>query len=142
MGTDIATGASGPTPDAVQPSPRDSGLAGITPRTPVASGPADSGPLVGGVMPTVSMFGEQAAAGTADCAAAQATAMDARNAMLAHYQAQALPMGGQIGDALPVPLVPDAAEPATDTDLYPYAGQEPTPAGVGFYHGDQPTLPE
>ena len=77
-----------------------------------------------------------------DITAAQHAGMGAEHDRRAGYQAQALPLGGQIGDVVDLPLVPDAATPAVQSDLYPYAGMEPTPAGVGFYHGNEPALPE
>lgn len=140
---DIATGTAETHPSLLPLDP--TGLPAVadpTPVTPVASGPPDSGPLVTGEMPTTAMFGEQAAAGTADAAAAMHAGMSAETDRRAHYAADILPTGAAYGDAMDIPLVPDAATPPAMSDLYPYAGQEPTPATVGFYHGDQPTLPE
>lgn len=135
MPFDIATGTYTDA-DAVQPlQTSGSGIdavGGVTPRTPVASGPADSGPLQGGVMDTVGMLAADTAAGVADARAAMQTAMSARDAALAHYGAQALPLGGAIGDQVDLPPVPENAVPPSDSFLMPYSGDEPTPA-LDFY---------
>jgi hypothetical protein len=60
----------------------------------------------GDVMPTTAMFGEQAAAGTADCAAAMSLGMDARTSMLAHYESDILPAGAAYGDLMDFPAAP------------------------------------
>ena len=125
---DIATGQpeSHPTP-----LPLDASMSpGVAPPTPIQPG-ALSGPTYPG-LDTTAMFQEQMAAGEADCRAAQATGQDARNQMLSGYQAQALPLGGQIGDDLAIPVVPDQATPPAQSFGYPWAG---------FYHGNEP-LPE
>jgi hypothetical protein len=109
MATDIASGAEMPTPE-LPVRPIDASATPATlpaaVRVPVASGPASAGPLLGGVMPTTEMFQSQMAAGEADARAAQAAAQDARGAMLGHYQAQALPLGGHIGDGMTMPPSP------------------------------------
>lgn len=131
MPFDIAAGTS-TAAEALQPLDA-TGLPGIQQPTAILPGQL-AGPTYD-ALDTTTMFQEQMAAGEADARAAQAVGMAAETDRRSHYQ-------GQIGDAMDLPLVPDAAEPATQSDLYPYAGQEPTPAGVGFYHGDLPTLPE
>jgi hypothetical protein len=78
-------------------------VAEVTPATPVASGPADAGPLQGGVMPTTAMFGEQAAAGTADAAAAMHAGMSAETDRRAGYAAGMLPVGASYGDTMDLP---------------------------------------
>ena len=120
------------------PLPLDEGQSpGVAPETPVAG--QLSGPTYD-ARDTTAEFQDQRAAVEADCRAAQAAGMGAREAMLAHYQAQALPLGGHIGDDLPLPPVAVNAVPAMSSDLYPWQGEEPTPAGAGldFYEGNPP----
>lgn len=139
MGTDIATGASGPTPDAVQPSPRDSGLAGTTPVTPGLPGDRTWPGAQGGVFDAAGQQAWIIKHVEADARAAQATAMDARDAMLAHYQAQTIPIGGQLGDDLVMPVVPDNALVPASSDQYPWPGDEPVPSSAGpTYQGNVP----
>ena len=76
----------------------------------------------------------------ADIRAAQASGQNARNAMLAHYGQDILPIGAAYGDPMALPPVPANAVPASLSDLYPYSGMEPTPATTGFAHPDP--LPE
>jgi hypothetical protein len=111
------------------------GVASVTPTV---------GQLPPGTIPgrdTVAEFAAVQADALAECSAAQAAGMDARNAMLGHYQAQALPLGSQVGDPVSLPLVPDASVPPAMSDLYPFPGLEPTEADAGMagpYHGDTP----
>jgi hypothetical protein len=117
----------------------DAGLPGVVPVTPVSGQltPADQG----GVLDTIAMFGEQAAAGTADCAAAMHAGMAAEDGRRQHYGQAILPAGSSYGDAMDLPPVPDNAVPPASSDLYPWPGQEPTPAAAGtdFYTtGDEP----
>lgn len=137
MPFDIATGTY---TDALSLLPLDASAspatAGVTPIASTPS-PADQTP----VMPYTSMLAEDMAAGEADCRAAQAAGMDARNAMLGHYQAQALPLGGQLGDNLVIPLVADSSVPPANSDLYPWPADEPVPAAAGmdwYNTGDEP----
>lgn len=133
MPMDIATGVYSSADPVLQLQDTGSGItavAGVTQTTPVASGPPDSGPLVGGVRDLTGERLGQLATGTADAAAAMSTAMDARNTMLGHYEAQVLPLGGQAGDNLVLPRVPEDA-----------SGSATPPAGGYLYgsgEGDQP----
>jgi hypothetical protein len=115
-----------------------SGISPLAEITPVASAP-DPQQAQSGVMPTTAMLSEQMAAGEADVRAAQASAMSAEDRRRGHYQAQAMPVGGHVGDVLTLPDVPANAVPPAMSDDYPYAGLEPTPAGAGLATSD--TLP-
>ena len=131
----IATGTPEDHPTPLPYSPGDP-LAGVTPRTPVASGPADAGPLQGGVRDLTGERLAQLAAGEADAGAAMAAGMAAEGDRRSGYQAQALPLGSHIGDDLVLPAVPTNAVPPAMSDLYPWSGQEPTPADApGVYGG-------
>jgi hypothetical protein len=68
----------------------------------------------------------------ADVRAAQMAGQDARNAMLAHYSQDILPQGAAYGDLMDLPPVPANAVPSEGSDLYPFSGTEPTPAGAGM----------
>jgi hypothetical protein len=70
----------------------------------------------------------------ADIRAAQATGQNARNSMLASYAADVLPVGSSYGTEMALPVVPANTVPSEASDLFPYSGMEPTPAGVGFVH--------
>ena len=72
----------------------------------------------------------------ADCRAAQATGQNARNSMLAAYEAGIRPLGAMYGDQPQLPVVPDNAVPPSSSFLYPFSGDEPVPAAG--YHGDEP----
>jgi hypothetical protein len=108
---EIATGTAEQHPT---PLPYDAALSpALAQPTPIASG----APVQGAVRDTTGEFQSQMTEGAADCRAAQAAAQDARNAMLGHYQAQALPLGGHIGDAMALPSgYPDAGTVAGLTD--------------------------
>jgi hypothetical protein len=108
------------------------GVATPTPRIP-------GGSEQGGVMPTTAMFGEQAAAGTADCAAAMSLGMGADSDRRGRYAASMSPLGASYGDALPLPEVPDNTLPAAASYGYPYPGLEPTEAAAGFEDPDYGT---
>ena len=95
----------------------------------------------GGVRDTVGEFQSKMAGDAAAAQSAMDYAMSTRDGLMAHYGAQVLPLGGQAGDAMTIPPVPDNATPPAMSDLYPYAGMEPTPASVGFAHGNEP-LPQ
>lgn len=108
---------------------------GVAPPTAVSGQltPADQG----GVFDAAATFAEQAAAGTADAAAAMHAGMSAESDRRAHYAADVLPVGANYGDAVTLPLVPDNATPAVQSYLFPFSGDEPTPAG-GPFGGDEP----
>jgi hypothetical protein len=138
MPFDIASGTSSAA-EALQPVDA-SNSPGV--QAPTATAGQLAGPTAPG-LDTTTMFQEQMAAGEADARAAQQAGMDARNAMLGHYEAAMTNSGpGEYGDLMDLPLVPDTATPAVQSDLYPYAGMEPTPAAAGFNVGNEPTLPE
>jgi len=140
MPFDIATGTYSEAPSvlpfhaALSPA-----VAGVTQTTPVASGPPTSGPLVGGVRDLTGERLGQLAAAEADCRGAQSTAMSARDAMLGHYEGQVMPLGGQAGDNLMLPVVPDSATVPASSDQYPWPGDEPVPSSAGpGYQGNVP----
>jgi hypothetical protein len=109
--------------------------AGVTPTVSPSDSPANVQAQLGGVFDAAGQQADIQARGEADASAAQAAAMDARDSMLAGYQAQILPLGGAYGDQVPIPPVPAAAVPPTDTDWYPYGGDEPTPEPAGWDPG-------
>jgi hypothetical protein len=132
----IATGTAEQHETPLPYSPPDDGLAGVTARAPGASGPPDAGVLVTGVRDLTGERLAQLAAGEADIASAQASGMAAEGDRRSGYQAQALPLGSHIGDDLVLPAVPTNAVPPAMSDLYPWSGQEPTPADApGVYGG-------
>jgi hypothetical protein len=90
---------------------------------------------------TTGEFQGQRVAGEADCRAAQAAGMDAEDRRRQHYGQDILPVGAAYGDAVDLPPVPDNATPPAMSDLYPWAGLEPTPAGAPYYQGNEP-LPQ
>jgi hypothetical protein len=103
-------------------------LAGITP---IASAP-DPSQAQGGVADITGQQQERDSSGAAAAAAAQHAGMAAEDGRRQHYAAQQVPVGGSIGDAMDLPVVPAAAVPPAMSDEYPWGGQEPTPAGAGF----------
>lgn len=143
-GTDPATGITTPHGDVVQALQPDG--PGITPVMPPTAVAASTGPdrldaaSYGGVFDATASLTAQMAQQTAEATAAQSAGMDARDSMLSHYEAQAMPLGGQIGDNLVLPVVPDNAVIASSSDDYPWPGDEPVPssAGPGYYGGDEP----
>lgn len=90
MGLDVATGSRSQAPDGLQPLDA-SGLPGVAPPTEIVPGQL-SGPTVP-ARDTVGEYAAPLAASEADIRAAQATGQDARNAMLAHYHQDILPVG-------------------------------------------------
>jgi hypothetical protein len=133
---DIATGRpeSHPTPLPLD----ESQSPGVAPPTAIVPGQLH-GPTYD-ARDTTGEYQAQMSALEGDCRAAQATGQGARGAMLAHYSQAILPVGAAYGDAMALPPVPANAVPSEGSDLYPYSGMEPTPAGTGFFH---PTpLPE
>jgi len=147
-GLDISTGQladhdSGVLPLATSGSGIDA-TGGVTPVT-----GALTGPTYPGIAP---MYDDQIAADLADCRAAQSAGMDARDTMLSHYQAQAMPLGGEIGDGMTMP--PNPLDPGVgslgsgETDPFgsfydpprPGATETSTAAGTTYMGntGDQP----
>ncbi len=100
----IATGQpeDHPTPLPLNPQPAPDP---VSPQFPGADSPADAASQIGGVMPATAMFAEQAAAGTADCAAAMSSGMGADADRRGRYEASMAPLGASAGDALSLPEV-------------------------------------
>ena len=129
-GTDVSTGVTTPHAwlgDVIQPLHDGPGVDAVAPVTPTA------GQLTGptyDAMDTTGMAQAQMAAQIAECTGPMAAGMDARNAMLAHYQSQIMPLGSQAGDNMVLPRVPEDA-----------SGSATPPAGGYLYgtgEGDQP----
>ena len=137
-GLDIPTGVTTGHGNVVEALHDGSGITAVAGVTPVAGQltPADQGP----VFDAQAQQADIIASGAADVAAVQASGMDARTAMLGHYEAQAMPLGGAIGDPMSLPPVPDNALPPAQSDEYPWAADEPVPAGapVAYVSGDVP----
>ena len=74
----------------------------------------------------------QLAASAAECAAAQSAGMAADSDRRGRYAAAMAPLGAGPTDEMALPVVPANAVPPAMSDLYPYAGMEPTPAAAGF----------
>ena len=97
----IETGAQEdhPTPLPLQDTgPGITALAGVT-----ATGASGT---QGGVFDATAAFGEQAAAGAADVAAAMSAGMTAETDRRQHYAQDVLPQGASYGDAMTLPDVP------------------------------------
>jgi hypothetical protein len=69
---------------------------------------------------------------TADAAAAMSSGMAADADRRGRYAAGMAPLGASAGDQMDLPPVPDNALPPAMSDLYPYAGMEPTAAAAGW----------
>ncbi len=124
--------ASGTPEDHPTPLPLDaSGLPAVAPPTPTAP----SGPEQGGVRDLTGERLSQLAASEAECAAAQSYGMAADADRRTGYAAST----ASLGAAMSLPPVPDNAVPPAMSDLYPFAGMEPTPAAAGWdYTGSEP----
>jgi hypothetical protein len=98
-----------------------------------------SGPTVAAA-DTVGQQRERLSGMEADVRGAMASGMSAEHDRRAHYQQGILPTGSAYGDGLPLPPVPPNIVPSEGSDLYPWSGMEPTPAGAGldFYPGTPP----
>ena len=108
---------------------------------PVAQPTATVGQLTGPTAPgAVFPYAGQIAADEAACHQAQAAGMAAENDRRHGYAGQILPLGGQYGTQMDLPPVPPAAVPPASSDLHPWSGDEPVPAGAGldFYPGTPP----
>ena len=123
-------------------SDHDSGLlpldASATPgvQQPTAIQPGGlSGPTQAGV---ASVYADQVAADVAACQTAYSAGMHARDAALSHYAGQSLPSGSSMGDAMVIPPVEVNIIPPANSTLFPYSGDEPTPAGDFPYSGNEP----
>lgn len=138
-GTDVASGGFEAHGDTVHPIDA-SATPGV--QAPTAIAPNASAREQGAVWDGTADFAAVASAGEADCQAAMDAAMDTRNAMLGHYQAGILGLGSPAIDEMQLPPVPDTATPPSQSDLYPWGGLEPVPAGVGFAHGGNEPLPQ
>ena len=102
--------------------------------TSIASGPSPVNQV--GVFDATAEQSGRLSGYEADCRAAQATGQNARNSMLAAYEAGIRPLGAMYGDQPQLPVVPDNAVPPSSSFLYPFSGDEPVPAAG--YHGDEP----
>lgn len=123
---DVATGASEdhPTPLPLDAS-QSPAVAPPTMTEPGFTGPRDQASLQGGVR---DLTGERLAdlgSIEAACQSAQSSGMGAENDRRHHYAAAA-----DYVDAVVIPEVPANAVPPSSSDLYPYSGDEPTPAGA------------
>jgi hypothetical protein len=114
-------------------------LPGVPPPTVIVPGQL-SGPTVD-ARDTTGEWQAQREAGEADVAAAQASGMAAETDRRQQYGGQILPLGGSYGTQMDIPPVPDNTVPPSQSDLYPYAGLEPTPAGAGWEHGTGEPMP-
>jgi hypothetical protein len=76
----------------------------------------------------------------ADVRGAMASGMSAEHQRRDHYGADVLPQGASYGDPMALPAVPANIVPSEGSDLYPWGGSEPVPAGAGldFYPGVPP----
>jgi hypothetical protein len=72
---------------------------------------------------------------TAEAAGAMSAGMAADYGRRDHYAASMAPLGASAGDQMALPAIPDNALPAAASDLYPFPGMEPTPAGAGWDYG-------
>ena len=89
------------------------------------------GQLSGPTIPardTVGEYAAQMAAAEADCRAAQSAGMAATGRRTS-YAADMMPLGASYGYEMTLPLVPANAVPPASSDLYPWQGDEPVPAG-------------
>lgn len=140
-GLDINTGQLADHDSGVLPlADTGSGIDAISGVTPVASiVPDRRGNLsdYGAVFDATAQLAADMASGEADCRAAQAAGMDARTSMVHGMEAVMLPLGSS-PYAFPVPDVPDNAMPPSDSFLYPWSGDEPTPVLSPFGGGDEP----
>jgi hypothetical protein len=98
-----------------------------------------SGPTAG-ARDTMGEYAAPLAASERDIAAAQASGMGAEHQRRDHYGQDVLPVGASYGDPMALPLVPANTVPPASSDLYPWSGTEPTPAGAGldFYAAQPP----
>jgi hypothetical protein len=138
MPFDIATGTYSDADPVLPLADTGSGITALAGVTPVAGQltPADQTPE----MNYTAMLTADMAAGEADARAAQASAMAAEDSRRRGYEAQAIPLGGQIGDNLVMPVVPDNAVVAASSDDYPWPGDEPLPSSAGpSYGGNEPS---
>ncbi len=130
-GLDISTGQLADHDSGVLPlATSGSGIDAVGGVTPVTG--ALSGPTYPGIAP---MYDDQIAADLADCRAAQAAGMSAENDRRSHYQAQALPLGGEIGDGMTFP--PNPLDPGVGS----LGSGETVPWGT-FYDPPRPGAPE
>lgn len=90
------------------------------------------GQLTGPTIPARDAVGEyaaQMAAAEADCRAAQSAGMAAETGRRTSYAADMAPLGASYGDEMALPDVPANTVPPASSDLYPWQGDEPVPAG-------------
>ncbi len=114
---DIATGQAQSHPSVL--SLDSSHSPAVAPPVQVASG----GGTQMGAADTTGMFQSQAAAGTADCAAAQGAGMSADAARRQFYEQDIAPMGAEYGITMDLPTVPEQVTAPADTNLYGQGNQ-------------------
>jgi hypothetical protein len=136
---DIASGAPEQHPTVLPLADSGPGISPVAWVTPVTGGL--TGPTYDG-RSYVGTQAEDVTSGTAACAAAMSDGMTAETDRRHGYQAQALPLGGHIGDQPVIPAVPDASLPPAQSYDYPWPADEPVPASAGLATypntGDQP----
>jgi len=120
---DIATGQP---EDHPTPLPYDASQSPALARpTSIASAPSPVNQV--GVFDATAEQGARLSGYEADVRAAQATGQNARNSMLAAYEADIAPPGAMYGTQPTLPLVPEAATAPSNSFLYPWQGDEPVP---------------
>jgi hypothetical protein len=108
----VETGELTPAPDSVQPSAPGPAIAGVSARVPEASGPGDTGPLMGQPRDTAGEMASQLAAQQADITAAMSAGMTAENDRRDRHQADIGHHGSSYGD--PLTGMPDMFPPFED----------------------------
>jgi hypothetical protein len=88
-----------------------------------------SGTMQGGVCDTVGQQAERLTGYAADIAAAQLAGMGAELGRRDGLHSDMLPVGAAYGTAMVLPEVPEYSTPAASSFLFPWQGDEPTPAG-------------
>ena len=135
-GLDIPTGVTTGHGNVVEALHDGSGITAVAGVTAVAGQltPADQGPVFDAQAQQAGII----ASGEADARAAQAAGMAGDRDRRGRYAGQVLPLGGAYGDQMIIPDVPDNALPPAQSDLYPWAGEEPVPSDAPWLYGDVP----
>jgi len=121
------------------PLPLDESQSPATARPTLTAGqqaPADQVPAFDAVGDQSSRLNEY----ESDVRGAMSSGMSAEHGRRDHYGRDILPQGAAYGDLMALPPVPPNVVPSEGSDLYPWSGTEPTPAGAGldFYPGTPP----
>jgi hypothetical protein len=118
--------ATGQPEDHPTPLPLDASTSpGVAPPTAIVAGQL-SGPTVpAGVFP----YQDRVAGPEADIRNAQLAGQAAEHDRRSFYEQDIAPLGASYGIEMNLPDVPANAVPPAMSDLYPYSGDEPTPAG-------------